>query len=67
MPTTAGKPYAEGLNKTQFAQARKDMLLKGSVSVEVWDKADSRQRDILHHIELTIMSVSEDELKTILF
>lgn len=67
MPTVARKHYANGLSSQRFARARKDMMLHGSVSQKDWQEANERQRDILHNIELTIKSVSEEELQQIHF
>lgn len=56
-----------GLNQKEFSQARKDMLLTGSVSEKQWSKANSWQKGVLHQIELTIKSVSEEEFNKIHF
>ena len=66
MPTYANKPDV-GLNDREFSKARKSMLLTLTVEQSIWEKASERQKDILHQIELTIKSVSEEELKHLHF
>jgi len=63
MPTVA--PRLVGLNSREFAQARKSMLLQGTVSQSYWERADERQRDILHNIELTVKSITEEDIETL--
>jgi hypothetical protein len=62
---TKAQFFPSGLDSKEFSKARKQMLLQATVDQSLWDKANSRQRDILHNIELTVQSISEDELKNI--
>jgi len=60
MPTTA---FYSGLNPKEFARARKDMFLNGTVSIEIWEKANSFQKGILHQLELTLKSLTPADIK----
>ncbi len=55
----------EKLNAREFSQARKDMAF-GRLTQDQWTKADARQRDILHNIELLINSLTEEEVDELL-
>lgn len=43
-------------------QARKDMFL-GRLPEDMWTRANDVQRIALHHIELLVQSLEEDELE----
>lgn len=51
----------EGLNRIDFAKARKDMAL-GRITDMQLEKANSSQKNILHQIDLTIQSISLEDL-----
>jgi len=50
------------LNRLEFAQARKDMATKGFIDESVWGGASKWQQAILHQIELTIKSLTIEDL-----
>lgn len=58
------KQKQEGLNQIQFARARKNVLL-GCSKIEDYEQASQEQRVILHQIELTIESLTEEELSNL--
>lgn len=61
MPTTANS--AGGLSSLEFALARRQMLLYQTSTIEIWERANNQQKNILHQIELTVKSLSEDDIK----
>ena len=54
----------EKLNAREFSQARKDVWFQRSTP-EQWAKADARQRDILHNIDLLRNSLTEEEMEDV--
>lgn len=54
----------DGLNVLEFARARKAIAL-GQLTVAQWDKANAYQKSVLHHIELTMESLTVEDLATL--
>jgi len=50
------------LTAQQFAMARRQTLLQGYVDMWLHQEASKQQLYVLHQIELTIKSISEEEL-----
>lgn len=48
-----------GHNQRQWAQVRKRAIL-GQTTVDDWEKANDFQRQVIHQIELAIISVTDD-------
>jgi hypothetical protein len=61
MPTVAGNVPEQGLNRLEFAKARKDIAL-GRLTQAQWSKASIEQQKILHQIELAIISITLEDL-----
>lgn len=55
------KLYADsdGLTPTQFAKARRDMMITGRVTEEQWSKCNANQRQILHQFDLTLRDITK--------
>ena len=55
-------PQHKELTPIEWKKARKDMAL-GRLTDTQWDKASKRQKYTLHQIELTIESLSIEDLE----
>jgi hypothetical protein len=62
MPTIAGQDQPE-LTPTEFARARREMMLTGSCDMRLFQKASFMQAYALHQIELTVNSIEEEHMR----
>lgn len=62
MATTA-KVYNEPeLTPREFATARRQTMLLGACDMWLFEKASPKQQYVLHQIELTVKSITDDNL-----
>lgn len=67
MPTIAGnRPEETQLIPVEFAKARREMMLTGQCDMRLFQKANAMQSYALHQIELTVNSISEEEIKNLI-
>lgn len=55
-----GQVIFEGHNQLQWAKVRKRAILQQSTQAD-WENANTFQRQVMHQIELAVLSVTEDD------
>jgi hypothetical protein len=63
MATTAGDSFESELTPREMALARKQTMLTGACDMRLFEKASPQQRFTIHQIELTVKSITEEDLE----
>jgi hypothetical protein len=63
MATYAEIENESELTPREFVLARKQTMLRGHCDMWLYDKANFQQRYAIHQIELTVKSITEEDLE----
>jgi len=63
MPTSVNSNG--GLNSREFASARKRMLIERTADIDIWERANKWQQEVLHQLELTVKHLTLEDLQAL--